>query len=163
METLSTLLVFVRAIYQLPVLSPCTLQWRHNGRDGVSNYQPYDCLLNRLFGYRAKKTSKLYVTGLCAGNSPRIGEFPAQMASNAESVSIWWRHHGIDTGQTVELPMAHVTSLYCGEVNLWFVCALGGPMILKHVCAGLVCCNLTRHLNFAPNPNIETTVKGFTF
>ena len=22
-----------------------------------------------------------------------IGEFPAQMASNAENVSIWWRHH----------------------------------------------------------------------
>ena len=28
-----------------------------------------------------------------AGNSPGTGEFPAQMASNAESVSIWWRHH----------------------------------------------------------------------
>ena len=23
----------------------------------------------------------------------RTGEFPAQMASNAENVSIWWRHH----------------------------------------------------------------------
>ena len=32
-------------------------------------------------------------TGLCAGNSPETGEFPAQMASNAENVSIWWRHH----------------------------------------------------------------------
>ena len=29
---------------------------------------------------------------LC-GNSPGTGEFPAQMASNAENVSIWWRHH----------------------------------------------------------------------
>ena len=27
--------------------------------------------------------------------SPGTGEFPAQMASNAENVSIWWRHHGI--------------------------------------------------------------------
>ena len=35
------------------------------------------------------------VTGFCAGNSPVTGEFPAQMASNAENVSIWWRHHGI--------------------------------------------------------------------
>ena len=25
------------------------------------------------------------------------GEFPAQMASNAESVSIWWRHHDMET------------------------------------------------------------------
>ena len=67
--------------------------WRHNGRDGVSNHQPYDCLLNRLFSPRSKKTSKLRVTGLCAGNSLVTGEFPAQMTSNAENVSIWWRHH----------------------------------------------------------------------
>ena len=32
-------------------------------------------------------------TGLCAGNSPVTGEFPAQMSSNAGNVSIWWRHH----------------------------------------------------------------------
>ena len=43
---------------------------------------------------RLKKTSKLRVTGLCAGNSLVTGEFPAQRASNAENVSIWWRHHG---------------------------------------------------------------------
>ena len=24
------------------------------------------------------------------------GEFPAQMASNAENISIWWRHHDIE-------------------------------------------------------------------
>ena len=51
-------------------------------------------LLNQLFRRRSKKTSKLRVTGLCAGNSPATGEFPAQMASNAENVSISWRHHG---------------------------------------------------------------------
>ena len=71
------------------------LQWRHNGQDGVSNHQPYDCLLSRLFGRKSKKTSKLPVTGLCEGNSQVTGEFPAQRASNAENVSIWWRHHGI--------------------------------------------------------------------
>ena len=70
-----------------------SLQWRHNGRDGVSNHQPHQCLLNRLFGRRSKKTSKLRVTGLCTRNSPGTIEFPAQMASNAENVSIWWRHH----------------------------------------------------------------------
>ena len=70
-----------------------TLQWRHNGHDSVSNHQPHDCLLNGLLKRRSKKTSRLRVTGLCAGNSPGTGEFPAQMASNAENVSIWWRHH----------------------------------------------------------------------
>ena len=70
-----------------------TLRWRHNERDSVSNHQPHDCLLNRLFRRRSKKSSKLRVTGLCVGNSPVPGEFPAQMASYAEDVSIWWRHH----------------------------------------------------------------------
>ena len=46
-----------------------------------------------LFRRRSKKTSKVSVTGLCAGNSPGTGEFPAQRASNAENVSIWWHHH----------------------------------------------------------------------
>ena len=32
-----------------------TLWWRHNGHDGVSNHQPHDCLLNRLFRLRSKK------------------------------------------------------------------------------------------------------------
>ena len=68
-------------------------RWRYNGRDGISNHQPHDCLLNRLFRRRSKKTSKLRVTGLSAGNSPVTGEFPTEMASNAENVSIWWRHH----------------------------------------------------------------------
>ena len=66
-----------------------SLQWRHNEHDGVSNHQRHDCLLNRLF---KRKTSKLRVTGLCDGNSPVTGDFPAQRASNTENVSIWWRH-----------------------------------------------------------------------
>ena len=65
----------------------------HNGRDGVSNHQPYHCLLNCLFRCRSKKTSKLRVTGLCMGNSPETGEFPAQRSSNVENVSSWWLHH----------------------------------------------------------------------
>ena len=72
---------------------PVPSLWRHNGCESVSNHQPHDCLLNRLFRRRSKKTSKLRVTGPCARNSPETGEFPAQMASNAENVSIWWRHH----------------------------------------------------------------------
>ena len=44
-----------------------SLQWRHDGRDGVSNHQAHDYLLNRLFGHISKKTLKLRVTGLCEG------------------------------------------------------------------------------------------------
>ena len=56
---------------------------------------PHDCLLNRLFRHRSKKTLKLRVTGLCVENSPGTDEFPAQMAIYAENVSIWWRHHDL--------------------------------------------------------------------
>ena len=70
-----------------------TLQRRHNGHDSVSNHQSYDSLLNRLYRRRSKKTLKLRVTGLCEGNSPVTGEFLAQMASNADNVSVWRRHH----------------------------------------------------------------------
>ena len=83
-----------------------SLRWRHNGRHSVSNHQPHDRLLNRLFRRRSKKTSNLRVTGLCAGNSPGTGEFPAQMASNAENVSIWRRNHGL-TATSYELISDH--------------------------------------------------------
>ena len=77
------------------------LQWRHNELDGVLSHQPHDCLLNRLCRRRSKKTPKLRVTGLCAGNSPVTGEFPAQMASNAEKISSRWRHHATVQSTTV--------------------------------------------------------------
>ena len=70
-----------------------TLLWRHYECFGVSNHQPHDCLPNRLIRRILKKTPKLRVTGLCEGNSPVTGEFPAHRASNAKNVSIWWRHH----------------------------------------------------------------------
>ena len=56
-----------------------TLRWRHNGRDGTSNHQPRDCLLNSLFRRRSKQTSKLRVTDLCAGNSPHKGPVKRKM------------------------------------------------------------------------------------
>ena len=86
------------------------LQWRHNGRDGVSNHRRLGCLLNRVLRLRSKKISKLRVTGL-AGKSPVIGEFLAQGTSNAENVSIWWRHHSL----------SWVLSLaYCKYVGFYF-------------------------------------------
>ena len=77
-------------LYYLACLLPeLPLQWRQNGHDGLSNHQPHHCLLSPFIQAWSKKISKLCVTGLCAVT----GEFPAQVASNAENVSIWWRHH----------------------------------------------------------------------
>ena len=57
-------------IVRLDTKLACTLRWRHNERDSVSNHQPHGCLLNGLLRRTSKKTSKLRVTGLCVGNSP---------------------------------------------------------------------------------------------
>ena len=84
------------------------LQWRHNGRDCVSNHQSHDCLHNRLFRNRSKKKWKLRTTGLCAGNSPVTGEFPAQITSDVDNVSIWWRHHAIKISKSQEI-LEHIT------------------------------------------------------
>ena len=71
-------IVWYRADIQLR-LRYIPLQWRHNERDGVSNYQLHDCLHKRLFRRRWKKSSELRVTGLREGNSSVTGEFPAQV------------------------------------------------------------------------------------
>ena len=87
-----------------------SLQWRPNEHDGISNNQPCDCLFNRLFRHRWKKTSKLRITGLCAGNSRVTNEFP-QRASDVENVSIWWCHHvEIDHGLAPRVMIAHDTT-----------------------------------------------------
>ena len=93
-----------------------TLRWRHNGLDGASNHQPHHCLLRRLFGPRSKKTPQLRVTGLCARNSPGTGEFPAQVASNAENVSIGWRHHEMWYGCSAAVTYILVDQLMSGTL-----------------------------------------------
>ena len=95
-------------------LSP--LQWCHNGHNSDSNHHPHDCLLNRLFS--AEKSSKLRVTGLCMGNSPLTGKFPAQMASNAETVFVWWRHQASASEDTY-MQLSIIVQQKHKPYNLW--------------------------------------------
>ena len=121
--------------YEINPITPETydcnaLRWRHNELDGVSDHQPHDCLLNRLFGRRSKKTSKPRVTGLCVGNSPGTGEFPAQMASNAENASSWWRHHECESSNFQRHAMDRYPRLF---VKLpWGKCYKKWLMIRQH-------------------------------
>ena len=71
----TTILYKPRKVFNIPqamstFVDLTALRWRHNEHDCVSNHQRFDCLLNRLFMSRSKKTPKLRVTGLCVGNSP---------------------------------------------------------------------------------------------
>ena len=131
------------------------LQWHHDGLDGISNHQPHHSLLSHLFGRRSKKTSKLRVTGLCAGNSPGTGEFPAQRASNAENVSIGWRpvfylkffehpsfgqvaHEIYPSEWKVHSSEISITIMYC-----WYMFLMAVATDFTHVTINLVCCCLS--------------------
>ena len=60
---------------------------------------------------------------------PGTGEFPAQVASNTENVSIWWRHHEIDYTNS---PMADDTK----QEN-----KLNEPVCIFYgICCILSCC-----------------------
>ena len=82
------------------------LPWRHDVCDGFSNHQHLDCLFMR----RSKKTSKLRVTGLCVGNSPVTGEFPAQRDSTISFDDVIMAH-GDAVGGNGSAAMAMATSL----------------------------------------------------
>ena len=108
---------FMRPVYPYPSglllwhQGPCTSAVIMNHYSDVL----MGAMASHLFRRRSKKTSKLRVTGLCAGNSPMTGEFPTQMASNAKNVSIWWRHHG--SGVTFVGNIKQ--SANCGHI-LWY-------------------------------------------
>ena len=72
-----------------------SLRWRHNGHDDVSNHQPHHCLLNLYSDADQRKHQSSTSHWPLCGKFTGTGEFPTQMASNAENVSIWWRHHVI--------------------------------------------------------------------
>ena len=67
------------------------LRWRHNGRDGVSNHQLHDLFTQPCI--RAQINENMKVPRHWPLRGEFTGEFPAQRVSNAENVSIWWRHH----------------------------------------------------------------------
>ena len=100
------------------------LQWRHNESDGVSNHRRHDCLLNRLFRRRSKKTSKPRVTILCE-------EFLAQKASNAENVFIWWRHHQCSNSYDLFWVPSH--RLIYNQLQVkWEIYTMQGVFIVPH-------------------------------
>ena len=70
------------------------------------------------------KASKFRITGLCAWNSPGTGEFPAQMASNAENVSIWWHHH---------VPSAVRSGIFAVAMRAKLVCVVG-IILCRYLC-----------------------------
>ena len=119
----SASLAFMRGIHRWPVNSPhkwpvtrkmfpfddVIMMWRHKAtisKMGLYHYSDAIMSVKALQitgvsivcstvcpGADKIKTLKCRVTGLCEGNLPVTGGFPSRRVSNAENVSIWWRHH----------------------------------------------------------------------
>ena len=83
-------LTFVRGIHRWPVDSP------HKGSVRREMF-PFNYVIMMVSKPRAITWDNSHINGIYPSastrNSPGTGEFPAQMASNADNVSIWWRHH----------------------------------------------------------------------
>ena len=79
-------------LYQRP---HCAVQWRHHEHDGVSNHQPNDCLLNRLFRCRLKKhqgsASLAFVREIRRStvNSPPKGPVTRKMFPFDDVIMVW--------------------------------------------------------------------------
>ena len=85
-----------------------SLRWRRNGRESVSNHEPHNCLLNRSFRRRSKKTSNsaslAFVRGFHRGpvNSPH--KWPVTPKCFHLMTSSWWQrnlYHLLDFNEVV--------------------------------------------------------------
>ena len=98
-----------RVTHPIPIAFLCTkcgepLQWRHNERVGVSDYQRLDCLLNRLFMRKSKKhqssASLAFVSGIHRWpvNSPHKGPVTRKMLPLVMDPSEWASYWGWGVG-----------------------------------------------------------------
>ena len=109
---------------------------------------------------KQQKTAKLRVTGLCEGNSLVTSEVPLHTASNAENVSIWWRHHEMKmlvfrrcSGLLSQTPplSVHAGSMLVSPCD----CCMDRPKKLRFFIKNdlvyfIVICNLQCHANIFP-------------
>ena len=70
-----------------------TLPWRHNDHDSVSKSPASRLFTQPFIQTQIKENIKAPRHWPLCGEVTGTGEFPAQRATYAENVSIWWRHH----------------------------------------------------------------------
>ena len=112
------------------------LHWRHNECPGASNHRHFHCLFNHLFrrAHQVKHQS-------CALLAFMRGIHRWQRASNAENVSIWWRHHLLTQSQRSMLKDKdnYIACIYTDMFGIskskesgakTFTCFLGNTMII---------------------------------
>ena len=121
------------------ILATPSLRWRHSGCDSVSNHQPHDCLLNRLFRRRSKKTSKLRVTGLFfvrgihrgPVNSPHKWPVTRKMFP-FDDVIMYWCHCVYVTWWEKLMYFHSIKTPSCGIFLHWKTFIWNFPQTCKH-------------------------------
>ena len=81
--------------------------------------------------------SKLRVTGFCERNPSVTGGFHSQRASNAETVSIRWRHHDIPFSAPGGLALATSSPFYCLQITTPVAARVVASGWTVHACASL--------------------------
>ena len=66
---------------------------RSHEHHAISDHKPPKCLFDSLCRLTSKKHHRSTLLALCEGNPSATSGFPSQCMSNAESVSILWRHY----------------------------------------------------------------------
>ena len=127
------------------------LQWLHDGRDGVSNHQPHDCLLNPLFKRRSKKASKLRSASLAfvhgvhrwPVNSPHKWPVTRKMFPFDDVIM-----HKLDLAQVCSVWIFLVMLLFSISLLSYYTTVIimnlygGNRMIFIHItCCKLLLCN----------------------
>ena len=155
------------------------LQWHQNERDGVSNHQPHNCLLNGLFRPKSNKTSKLRVTGLCVGNSlgpvnsPHKGPVTQKMFSFDDVIMLWCQcgittcKHAIIYQNQTQIGLMLVASEWYqpSSGTLWNVCSVCNSQVDEDI-SGVLCHNGCRdhwlYLTLQPWPQNQTDLMHLT-
>ena len=84
--------------------------------DDIMGAMPSQTPASRVF--TQSSASLAFVWGIL----PVTGEFPAQKASNAENVSIWWRHHGFyHNRQPDSVFGGQINNMTCDAAQNWNV------------------------------------------
>ena len=78
-------------------------------------HQPLDCLFSSIHRLTSEEKSKFHITGPLGGESTGNWWFLSQRASDAESVSISWRHHEINILKL--LIFFTISNPLCGDLS----------------------------------------------
>ena len=133
--------------------NPCQEYHNHSAMmshecQGISNHWQLYCLFNIFIRPTLKKTSKLCISGLLWGESNNDWWIPLKNSSNAESVSMSWRHHAMVVGTAPDMRHIHLehikSKISASTIFVSHSIAMWYSGITKMILSTDNCCNMVR-------------------